>query len=184
MPVVASLLQVLRRVIRPGQGKTIGAILLLGALMLLVVMRGSARSKPFAPPQPIDFSHLVHAGDDALNCEICHSAARRSPFAGIAPVERCMGCHRFVNPENPEVLKVRRFWETGEPIPWVKVYVLPGFVHFTHEAHVRAHIGCETCHGSVQRMDRIARVTDLTMGWCVDCHRARGASDDCLVCHH
>jgi hypothetical protein len=153
-------------------------------LVLAVGVWRAAAAKTYAPAQPIAFSHAVHAGDARLSCEMCHSSARRSPFAGIAPVERCMGCHRVVATEHPEVVKVRRFWERGTPIPWTKVYVLPRFVHFDHEAHLRADVGCSTCHGRVDRMDRVARVNDLTMGWCVDCHRARGASDDCLVCHY
>jgi hypothetical protein len=159
-------------------------VILLACAIVVVAVRRSAGSKPYAPPQPIAFSHVVHSGDDNLSCEVCHSSARRSPFAGIAPVERCMGCHRFVIPENPEVVKLRRFWRADEPIPWAKVYVLPRFVHFNHEAHTRADVRCDTCHGPVERMERVARVTELTMGWCVGCHRARGASDDCLVCHY
>jgi hypothetical protein len=154
------------------------------AVLVLIGARWAAAAKPYTPQQPIDFSHLVHATGDQLSCELCHSAARRSPFAGIAPVERCIGCHRVVNPESPEILKLRRFWDAGEPIPWVKVYVLPRYVHFTHVAHVQSHIDCRTCHGEVQRMDRVARVADMTMRWCVDCHRAQGASVDCLTCHH
>ena len=153
-------------------------------VLLLIAARWSAASKPDAPIQPIDFSHSVHAGDDKLSCELCHAAARRSPFAGIAPVERCMGCHRFVNPDNPEISKVRRYWEAGEPIPWQRVYVLPRFVHFSHESHLRASVACSECHGDVPRMEHVARVRDLTMGWCLDCHRQRGASDDCLTCHY
>jgi hypothetical protein len=160
------------------------SIIVLACILFLIVARWSAASRPYAPQQPIDFSHLVHATDDQLRCEICHSVARRSPFAGIAPVERCMGCHQVVNPGNPEIGKVRRYWETRQPIPWVRVYVLPRFVHFNHEAHLRADVVCETCHGQVQRMNRVARVTDLAMGWCVGCHRERGASDDCLTCHY
>ena len=95
-----------------------------------------------------------------------------------------MGCHKVVNPDNPEITKVRHYWEVREPIPWVRVYVLPRFVHFSHEAHVRGNVACSECHGQVQRMDRVERTSDLTMGWCVECHRARGASDDCLTCHY
>ena len=153
-------------------------------MLLFLAERWSDASKPDAPEQPIDFSHLVHAGGDRLSCELCHSSARRSPFAGIAPVERCMGCHRFVNPENPEIVKVRRFWDNREPIPWQRVYVLPRFVHFSHEAHDRARVTCGECHGDVQRMEHVARVTDLTMGWCLECHRQRAASDDCVACHY
>jgi Cytochrome c7 and related cytochrome c len=157
---------------------------LLAAVLLLTSAQHSADPKAYAPRQPIDFSHLVHVSGDKLSCDLCHSAARRSPFAGIAPVERCMGCHRVVNPESPEILKVRQFWEANQPVPWVKVYVLPRFVHFDHEAHVLARVACETCHGDVARMDRITLVRDLTMGWCVGCHRTQHASDDCLTCHY
>ena len=156
----------------------------LTSVLLLIVARWSTASDPYTPEQPIDFSHVVHAGDDKLNCEFCHSDVRRSPFAGIASVERCMGCHRVVNPENPEIAKVRGYWEAREPIPWVRVYVLPRFVHFSHEAHARAGVTCSTCHGDVARMARVAKTSDLTMGWCVQCHRDRRASDDCLVCHY
>jgi len=154
------------------------------SFLVVVAVRRSAGAKAYAPEQPIAFSHVVHAGDDKLSCEFCHSTARRASFAGIAPVERCMGCHRYVIPENPEVVKLRRFWDAEEQIPWVKVYTLPRFVHFNHEAHMRAQVPCGTCHGTVQQMERVERVTDLTMGWCVGCHRARRASDDCLVCHY
>ena len=156
----------------------------LAAALLLTSAQRSTGSRMYAPQQPIEFSHLVHVSGDKLSCELCHSAARRSPFAGIAPVDRCMGCHRVVNPESPEILKVRRFWESGQPIPWTKVYVLPRFVHFDHAAHLLAAVACDTCHGDVPRMDRVARVRDLTMGWCVGCHRAQHAPDDCLTCHY
>jgi hypothetical protein len=158
--------------------------LVVASVLLLVAARWSSASKSDAPRQPIDFSHLIHAGDDRLSCDLCHSGARRSPFAGVAPVERCMGCHRAIDPDNPEVTKLYGFWERNEPIPWVRVYVLPRFVHFDHEAHTRAGVACGHCHGDVPRMARVARVTDLTMGWCVECHRSRGAPDDCLTCHY
>ena len=137
-----------------------------------------------APEQPIDFSHRDHVRGDGLACEFCHSGARRAAFAGIPPVERCMGCHRFVLPGNPGVAALRRYWNSGEPIPWVKVYTLPRYVRFSHEAHVLARVNCERCHGDVASMRRIERVTPLTMGWCVQCHRQTGATDDCLACHY
>lgn len=136
------------------------------------------------PEQPIPFSHRDHVRGDGLACELCHSGVRRSPFAGMPPVARCMGCHRFVLPDNPGVTTLRRFADAGQPIPWVKVYVLPRFVHFTHEAHVLAGVRCETCHGDVGAMTRIARVAPLTMGWCLGCHRDTRAPDDCLTCHY
>jgi hypothetical protein len=79
------------------------------------------------------------------------------------------------------------------PIEWVKVHNLPDFVYFNHSAHVTAGVECQTCHGEVQTMERVRQVNDLSMGWCVNCHRdanANGvkgkkvyASTDCITCH-
>lgn len=138
----------------------------------------------FTPIQPIDFSHRAHIEADHLDCELCHSGSRRSAFAEIAPVERCMGCHRYVRTANPEVSKLRRAWDQGKTIEWVKVYRLPQFVRFDHSAHAIARVTCETCHGDVASMDRVSQTVDLTMGWCVGCHRSRRAPDDCLTCHY
>lgn len=139
--------------------------------------------RPFAPEQPIAFSHRVHVIDDGIDCAYCHSAARRSRFAGIPSVERCMGCHRIVLPEHPEVEKLARSWQYRAPIRWVKVYSVPGFVRFSHEPHVRAHVACGRCHGAVESMDVVARTTSLQMGWCIECHRSMHATVDCLACH-
>ena len=140
--------------------------------------------RPFAPEQPIDFSHRDHVQTDQLDCELCHSSARRSAFAGIAPVERCMGCHRYVATGHPEIAKLRRAWNAGKTIEWIKVYALPPFVRFNHEAHALAKINCDVCHGDVASMSRIARVVEPSMGWCVRCHRDRHAPVDCLICHY
>lgn len=80
------------------------------------------------------------------------------------------------------------------PIAWVKVHNLPDFVYFDHRRHVNIGVACETCHGPVQTMERVRQVQDLSMGWCVNCHRdvtANGlngrrvnASIDCSGCHY
>jgi hypothetical protein len=163
------------------------ALTIAGACALLIAAafawRAAAQS-PYAPNQPIDFRHRDHIRSDRLACELCHSGARRTSFAGMPPVERCMGCHRFVLPENPGVRELQRYWTEGKTIPWVKVYTLPRFVRFSHEAHVLANVDCAHCHGDVAAMTRTARVAPLTMGWCVECHRATRAPDDCLTCHY
>ncbi len=81
-----------------------------------------------------------------------------------------------------------------KPIEWVKVHNLPDFVYFNHSAHVNAGVECQTCHGEVQTMERVRQVNDLSMGWCVNCHRqvnqegVKGkkvyASTDCVTCHY
>jgi len=165
---------------------------------------------PGAPKQPIFFSHLIHAGKYRLDCQFCHADARRSEYAGIPSVERCLGCHKIIGAQdNREIGKIQEYGRRGQPIPWVRVFKLPEFAYFTHKAHVRFGLACQTCHGPVERMRVIGAETGpslvndlmnliglkpaprpLTMGWCVDCHRrenaVRGARAplDCVTCHH
>src|SRR4051812_21475916 len=162
-----------------------GAILGLFASVLLVTAAAAWPRGPGAgPEQPIDFRHRDHVITDRIECEYCHSTARRAALAGIPAVERCMGCHRFVATAHPEVVTLTRYWDRGAPIPWVQVNVLPRFVHFTHESHLRAKVACQDCHGRVEQTDRVVKAHDLTMGWCLSCHRQRNAPTDCLTCHY
>jgi hypothetical protein len=81
-----------------------------------------------------------------------------------------------------------------QPIAWTKVYNLPDFAYFDHRAHVSAGVACQKCHGQVETMERMRQIPDLTMGWCVNCHRdvtrngLNGkrvmASTDCSTCHY
>jgi mono/diheme cytochrome c family protein len=138
-----------------------------------------------APAQPIEFSHVVHAGSYRIDCQYCHADARRSPYAGIPSVERCMGCHKLVAAQgNPEVQKLHQAWNDKRPVPWERIHKLPGFVYFPHKRHIQKEVACQTCHGPVERMQRVAQVAPLTMGWCVDCHAQRKGPLDCVVCHH
>lgn len=84
---------------------------------------------------------------------------------------------------------------TPRPIRWVKVHDLPDFVYFNHARHVNGGVACASCHGAVETMERVRQVENLSMGFCVNCHRAenkrRGlregdhgaASVDCSSCH-
>ncbi len=134
--------------------------------------------------QPIAFSHAHHAGQHQIECEFCHTYARRGPVAGIPSVERCVGCHRSILTDQPEIQKLLEYWENEEPIPWLRIHDLPDYVRFTHKAHVRAGINCENCHGDVKSMEIAQQVESLSMGWCLDCHNEREAPRDCLVCHY
>ena len=145
---------------------------------------GDAAAPLDAEAQPIAFSHEHHVAEIGIDCQFCHAYARRGPVAGIPSVQRCAGCHRVVLSEQPEILKVLEYWENEEPIPWVRVHDLPDHVRFTHKAHVRAGVACETCHGDVARMEAAVQVESLSMGWCVSCHEDRGATRDCLACHY
>ena len=143
--------------------------------------------KFLAPPpaQPIEFSHAVHAGSYGIDCQYCHADARRSVYAGLPSVQRCMGCHKLVAAQgNPEVQKLHQAWNEKRPIPWARVHKVPGFVEFTHKPHLQVGLACQTCHGPVERMQRVAQVAPLTMGWCIACHAERQGPLDCVTCHH
>jgi hypothetical protein len=138
-----------------------------------------------APAQPIEFSHVVHAGSYQIDCQYCHADARRSPYAGLPSVERCMGCHKIVASQgNPQIDKLKAAWTERRRIPWVRLHKLPGFVYFPHKRHVAKDVECQECHGPVERMQRVAQVAPLTMGWCIACHAERRGPLDCVVCHH
>ena len=168
------------------------------AVTLAVVWNDAAAQEPEGSPavesaaphagtpweQPISFSHARHVEQAGIDCQFCHAYARRGPVAGIPSVERCAGCHRGILTERPEIVKLLEYWEQETPIPWIRVHDLPDYVRFSHKAHVRTGIDCAECHGDVARMDIAVQVESLSMGWCVDCHSARDASRDCLVCHY
>ena len=105
--------------------------------------------------QPVAFDHRHHVVDDGIDCRYCHDLAERSPYAGLPPTERCMNCHSQVWNDEPAAGDgaAQRF--TGRPIAWKRVHRLPDFVFFDHSIHLDKGIGCETCHGRVDRMARI-----------------------------
>ena len=137
---------------------------------------------PYA--QPIAFSHQHHVTEMEIDCQFCHAYARRGPVAGIPSVQRCVGCHRQVLNDSPEVQKLMQYWEDETPIEWVRVHDLPDYVRFTHKRHVRAGVECQDCHGDVGSMEATRKVEELSMGWCLGCHQERQAPLDCLVCHY
>jgi hypothetical protein len=136
-----------------------------------------------APVQPINFSHKLHAGDYKMNCFYCHINARRSVVAGVPSMQLCMGCHKNVGKDKPEIQKFTRLWQERRPIEWIKVNDLPDFVYFSHKRHISAEVPCATCHGQVEKMDRVSQGPVHTMESCVNCHVERKASVDCWTCH-
>ena len=154
---------------------------LVAALGMALTMLACANPAP--APQPVAFSHKVHAGVNKIGCEMCHAYAEHSPVAGIPSMARCFVCHKFVARENKDVHLVVKTYQEGKVLEWNRVYRLPDHVFFTHERHLAAGLHCQICHGEVQAMDVVRQVSPLTMGWCVDCHRQRGAPTDCLTCH-
>ncbi len=138
-----------------------------------------------SPVQPTNFSHRIHVSENNIPCLYCHVYADRTPSAGVPSVSKCMGCHKSIATDKPEIMKLATYWENQQPIPWIKVHDVPDFVHFTHKRHIKAGLDCKECHGPIETMDRVTRVSSLKMPWCVECHTERQVENgrDCLTCH-
>ncbi len=121
--------------------------------------------------QPIPFSHVHHVGGLGLDCRYCHTTVETSSFANIPPTKTCMNCHSEIWATSPTLEPVRASFRTGASIQWTRVHDLPDFVYFNHGIHVAKGVGCETCHGRVDRMPLTWQENTLQMNWCIDCHR-------------
>lgn len=172
----------------------VGAYVFFGTVFKVGVDEG------YQPVQPIAFSHKIHAGDNKIDCQYCHSSAKHSKTSGIPSVNVCMNCHKNISEVSEEtvvemedrtlgkaeldleIAKVYKAagWDaenleyTGktQPIKWVRIHNLPDFVYFNHSQHVTvAGVKCQKCHGPVEEMEELYQHSPLTMGWCIDCHK-------------
>ena len=143
----------------------------------------------YQPEQPIAFSHKIHAGENAVDCNYCHSGARHSKSAGVPSANVCMNCHTYINEGRSdegtqEISKIyaaigfdpesRTYIEGYEqqPIEWIRIHNLPDLAYFNHSQHVSvAGVECQECHGPIQEMEVVEQYSPLTMGWCINCHR-------------
>lgn len=176
---------------------TIIVLFMIGGYFLVQGAMGLGRQQNYQPEQPIYYSHKVHAGVNQISCLYCHTGAQDSKHANIPSVNVCMNCHMAIKDyggkpltredgsavnANAEIQKLYKYagWnpdtktydKPGKPIEWVRIHNLPDFVYFNHSQHVK--VGqqhCQTCHGEIQNMDQVKQFADLSMGWCVNCHR-------------
>ncbi len=148
----------------------------------------------YQPAQPIPYSHQLHAGTLRMPCLYCHSGALKSRVAGIPTVDKCMNCHKVTRVDRPDIKRLTAVYNSGEPLQWERIHILPDHVYFDHRPHVHAGILCQTCHGEVQTMQVVYQYMSMRMGNCLGCHRSphdalpadskivRGP-ENCLACH-
>jgi hypothetical protein len=125
-----------------------------------------------AVEQQVPFSHKHHVAGLGIDCRFCHTAVEESAFAGIPPVKTCMGCHSVVWKDAPMLEPIRESYRSDVPVQWTRVHDLPDFVYFNHSIHLKKGVGCESCHGRVDKMPLMWKVNSLNMEWCLSCHRA------------
>ena len=158
---------------------------------------GIGYNKGYAPDQPIAFSHELHVGTHKIQCQYCHNQVERSKSSNIPSLATCMNCHQQVAGKpgeetvpgyknTDEIKKLRDAYNDGKSIEWVRVHMLPDHVTFNHQAHVAKGVSCQTCHGEIEKMAKVTQYSDLSMGWCVNCHRQpeNKAPLNCTTCHH
>jgi hypothetical protein len=125
-----------------------------------------------ARPQPAPFSHQHHVAALGIDCRYCHTSVETSSFAGIPPTKTCMNCHSQIWTSAPMLEPVRESFRSGKSLVWNRVNDLPEFVYFDHSIHINKGVGCNTCHGPVDRMPLMYNYASLQMEWCIECHRA------------
>ena len=150
--------------------------------LLFLMFQAASAPPPAAPAQPIPFSHKQHLALK-LQCKMCHANPDPGEMMGIAAASVCMQCHSSIKTESPAIQKLASFAADKREIPWVRVYQIPGYVDFSHKTHLNSGATCETCHGHVEQRDALFRETNISMGGCMDCHRAHKATIDCTGCH-
>ncbi len=167
-----------------------GLIILLIKIILLTKLYywtlGIGVYQGYQPEQPIKFSHAIHAGENGISCVYCHHSAEKGKHAGIPSVNVCMNCHKGISEGTwtgtKEISKIYeaagynpetgRYDQPEKPIEWVKIHNLPDLAYFNHSQHVVVGgIECQTCHGPVEEMHELYQHSELTMGWCINCHR-------------
>ena len=123
-------------------------------------------------PQPAPFSHQHHVAGLGIDCRYCHTSVENSKFAGIPPTKTCMNCHSQIWTNAALLEPVRESFRDNKSLVWTRVDDLPDFVYFDHSIHVNKGVGCNTCHGPVDRMPLMYNFASLQMEWCLNCHRA------------
>ncbi len=174
------------------------ALFLLGGYWTVDGAIGLGRMQNYQPEQPIFYSHKVHAGVNQISCLYCHGGAQAGKHSNIPSLNICMNCHMAINEYKgkeklytadgkevngtAEIQKLYKYagfesgqtWnpEKAKPIEWVKIHNLPDHVYFNHSQHVVAgKVACQSCHGEIQKMDEVYQFSNLSMGWCINCHR-------------
>ena len=136
------------------------------------------------PVQPIAYTHKAHVAK-GMRCTDCHVGVERGPEARIPSVTLCMTCHQAIATDRLEIKKVAAYAARGEDIPWQRVYAYSPSAHvkFNHAPHIRTRVACATCHGDMTQQTVALRAVNMTMRYCVNCHKLKNASIDCLTCH-
>ncbi len=154
----------------------VGSSVVFGAGFTLYAAWPSRVRVGYQPKQPIAFSHQVHAGQMEISCRYCHVGVDSGARATVPNLDTCMNCHSVFKGDPKDAAQLANikvltdYYDKGKPVRWNKVYDLADFVYFDHSSHMVKGLDCRSCHGAVETMNVVKKVSPLTMGWCLKCH--------------
>ncbi len=131
----------------------------------------------YQPDQPIAYDHALHVDQLGIDCRYCHSSVDKSASAGVPTANTCWNCHQHIQKDNPKLAPLRRAVDKnfegydGKPIEWVRITKAPDYVYFDHSAHVNRGVSCFSCHGEINKMEKVYHAKSMSMAFCLDCHR-------------
>lgn len=166
----------------------------LAFVITFYVSRAERDGIGYMPEQPIKYSHKLHAGLMSIDCQYCHTGVTKGRQALVPAANICMNCHSVARKDRPEIIKLTRYYEQEEIIPWKRIHKVPDYAYFNHSVHVNKGIQCESCHGNVREMEEVRQVKAFTMTACLDCHRnpekflpylknVNKGPENCAACH-
>jgi c(7)-type cytochrome triheme protein len=136
-----------------------------------------------APTQPLPFSHKTHVAS-GLPCQMCHINPDPGTLMTLPATDTCMSCHGTIAADKPAIMTLQEFSESGQQIPWVRVYAITPGVTWSHRVHLDAGAQCETCHGDISQTEAVAETKAIrSMASCISCHQAHEAPAECVTCH-
>ncbi|MCX8010175.1 MAG: cytochrome c family protein [Ignavibacteria bacterium] len=169
-------------------------VVVVSFVLTYYVSRAERDGVGYKPDQPIAFSHKLHAGTMKIDCQYCHTSVTKSRYASIPSVSICMSCHSVARKDKPEIVKLTKYYNWNEIIPWKRIHIIPDYAYFNHSVHVNKGLDCAECHGPVQEMDIVKQVNSWTMTACLKCHReadkkysqligVKRGPENCFACH-
>ena len=148
----------------------------------------------YTPDQPIAYSHKLHAGNMKIDCQYCHVAVEKSRHAMVPAMATCMNCHTVARKDTPEIIKLTEYYNEGIPLQWKRVNKVPDYAYFRHSVNINKGIDCVSCHGEIERLEKVGQMSSFTMGSCLNCHRdaherlpylenVKKGPENCSACH-
>ncbi|HUU29027.1 MAG TPA: cytochrome c3 family protein [archaeon] len=154
------------------------AVFVLPAVFIILLISLSNAVKAQKPPEII-FSHKAHLSL-GLECATCHARTETSGKGtdNLLPGKVvCAECHAVQDAKG--CVKCHSDKENMRALEQVIDYS----PKFSHAAHNKIKIGCESCHQGISISDSLSAAHLPPMKPCMACHDGKTADKSCILCH-